>query len=116
MVVSAFLGCLAHGANDVANAIAPLIVVAKVNHENAQIPFFIGACGIVVGLLLLGHRVMETVGKKVVKLDFVKGYCAQFSTATLVIFGSILKVPLSSTHCMIGALFGIALANKLNFV
>ena len=40
--------------------------------------------------MVLGHRVMETVGKNVIKLDFAKGFCAQFSTATLIICGSIL--------------------------
>lgn len=59
---------------------------------------------------------METVGKKVVKLDYTKGYCAQFSTAICVICGSILKIPLSTTHCMVGGLFGIIIANKMEFV
>ena len=34
MVMAAMLVCLAHGSNDVANAIAPLIVVAEVNGMN----------------------------------------------------------------------------------
>ena len=75
-----------------------------------------GAGGISLGLICLGYIVMETVGKKVVRLDFVKGYCAQFSTAIAVICGSILKIPLSTTHCMVGALFGIIIANKMDFV
>ena len=116
MVMAAMLVCLAHGSNDVANAIAPLIVVSKVYERNERIPYFMGAGGISLGLICLGYIVMETVGKKVVRLDFVKGYCAQFSTAIAVICGSILKIPLSTTHCMVGALFGIIIANKMDFV
>lgn len=116
MVMAAMLVCLAHGSNDVANAIAPLIVVSTVYDRNERVPFFLGATGISIGLICLGYKVMETVGKKVVKLDFVKGFCAQFSTAICVICGSILKIPLSTTHCMVGALFGIIIANKLSFV
>jgi inorganic phosphate transporter, PiT family len=59
---------------------------------------------------------METVGKKVIKLDFYKGFSAQVATATSVIFGSSLGLPLSTTHCMIGALIGIALTSKLQLI
>lgn len=116
MVMTAMLVCLAHGSNDVANAIAPLIVVAEVNDRNSRVPYYLGASGISLGLVLLGYKVMETVGKKVVKLDYPKGFCAQFATACCIIFGSILKIPLSTTHCMVGALFGIMIANRMDFV
>lgn len=76
MVMAAMLVCLAHGSNDVANAIAPLIVVSGVYERNERVPYYLGATGISIGLIVLGYKVMETVGKKVVKLDFVKGYCA----------------------------------------
>jgi len=56
---------------------------------------------------------METVGKNVIKLDFYKGFSAQIATATSVICGSGLGLPLSTTHCMIGALVGIAFTNKI---
>ena len=81
-----------------------------------SLPFYIGGGGIALGLMCLGYRVMETVGKKVVKLNYPKGFCAQFSTAACVICGSILGLPLSTTHCMVGSLFGIILANKVKYV
>jgi phosphate/sulfate permease len=59
---------------------------------------------------------METVGKKVIKLNFVKGFCAQFATAIAIIIGSLLGLPLSTTHCMVGSLLGIVAAEKLKFV
>ena len=55
---------------------------------------------------------METVGKKVVKLDFPKGFSAQFATAFAVILGTVLGMPLSTTHCMVGSLLGLVLAGK----
>lgn len=75
-----------------------------------------GSLGIAAGLLILGYKVMETVGKKVIKLNFVKGFCAQFATAVAIICGSLLGLPLSTTHCMVGSLLGIVLAEKLPFV
>ena len=116
LIISSFLVSLAHGSNDVANTISQLIVVAKIHNMNMDVPFYLGGAGIALGLICLGFRVMETVGKKVVKLDYARGFCAQFSTAISVICGSLLGLPLSTTHCMVGALFGIIAANKIPFV
>ena len=81
-----------------------------------QSAYLLGSFGISLGLLTLGQRVMETVGKKVVKLDFAMGFCAQFASAIAVILGTLLGMPLSTTHCMVGALFGIILAKKVSIV
>jgi phosphate/sulfate permease len=116
MVASACLVCLAHGSNDVANAISPLIVVLRVEKLSISWAYQLGGLGIALGLLFLGFRVMETVGKNVIKLDFYKGFSGQIATATSVIFGSSLGLPLSTTHCMIGALVGIALTSKLPII
>ena len=59
---------------------------------------------------------METIGKDVIKLDFWKAFACQFATANSVIMGTRLSIPLSTTHCMVGSLFGIVLANKLEIV
>ena len=76
MIFAAMMVCLAHGSNDVANSISPLLVVLEINNDNINIAFGIGSVGIALGLLILGYKVMETVGKKVVKLDFAKGFSA----------------------------------------
>lgn len=68
------------------------------------------------GLVTLGYKVMETVGKNVIKLDFYKGFACQFATATCIMLGSYLGIPLSTTHCMVGSLFGIVVANKTQVV
>ena len=117
MVVSALLVSLAHGSNDVANAITPLLIVQAANgNSTSKAAYWVGSLGIAAGLLTLGYKVMETVGKKVIKLNFVKGFCAQFATAVSVICGSLLGIPLSTTHCMVGSLLGIVLAEKIAFV
>ena len=118
MVVAAMLVCLAHGSNDVANAITPLLVVQEAHNPDSQskLGYWIGSIGISLGLLTLGYKVMETVGKKVIKLNFVKGFCCQFSTAVSVICGSLLGLPLSTTHCMVGSLLGVVFSEYLNFV
>ena len=104
--------CLGHGSNDVANSISPLLMVldAKLGSDAIKYAYVLGSVGISLGLLILGYKVMETVGKNVVKLDFAKGFTAQFATAVSVNCGSIIGMPLSTTHCMVGALLGLILA------
>ena len=76
-------------------------------------PFYLGGAGIAVGILTLGFIVMRTVGKKIVKLDYVRGFSAQFATAVIMICGSLTGLPLSTTHCAIGSFLGVMLANKV---
>jgi len=74
LVQAACLVCLAHGSNDVANSIAPLLIELIVTGKNTSLAYWLGGIGIAVGLVTLGYKVMETVGKKVIKLDFYKGF------------------------------------------
>lgn len=76
MLMAAMMVCLGHGSNDVANSISPLLTTLSVEGDQVKVAYIIGSVGIALGLLCLGFKVMETVGKKVVKLDFAKGFTA----------------------------------------
>ena len=119
LVQAACLVCLAHGANDVANSIAPLLVQVRSSESKANNyawVYWLGGAGIAAGLLAMGWRVMETIGEKVIKLDYYKAFACQISTAVCVILGTRLSLPLSTTHCMVGALFGVGVCEKLDLV
>ena len=66
MLAAAMMVCLGHGSNDVANSISPFLVVLETEKQSETLAYLIGSSGIALGLLLLGYKVMETVGKKVV--------------------------------------------------
>ena len=76
MLLAAMMVCLGHGSDDVANSISPLLTVMQVEGDKIEVAYGLGSAGIALGLLCLGYKVMETVGKKVVKLDFAKGFTA----------------------------------------
>lgn len=76
MLGAAMMVCLGHGSNDVANSISPLLTALEVDGDSIKYAYLLGSVGISLGLLILGFKVMETVGKKVVKLDFAKGFTA----------------------------------------
>ncbi len=120
-ILSACLVAFAHGANDVANAIGPVaavLSVLKTNMLNAttDVPLWLlalGGGGIVIGLATWGWRVIETVGKKITELTPTRGFAAEFGAAATILFASKLGLPISTTHALIGAIFGVGMARGL---
>lgn len=117
-VLSAGFEAFSHGANDVANAIGPVAAVVFIVQTqrvemNVPIPtwlLLIGGVGIGFGTLIWGHRVMETVGKKITSITPTRGFAAEFGTAATVLFCSRLGMPVSTTHVCVGNIIGVGLA------
>jgi len=109
---------LAHGANDVANAMGPLagiylIYVSKTVNPTVPVPFFLlalGGAGIAMGVAMWGYRVIETLGKRITTLTNTRGFSVDFGTATCVLLASKLGLPVSTTHAAVGAVIGVGLA------
>lgn len=120
-IISACFIAFAHGANDVANAIGPVAAVINIlksgsNSATAAIPLWLlllGGSGIVLGLATWGWRVIETIGKKITELTPTRGFCAEFGAATTILLASKLGLPVSTTHCLVGAVFGVGMAHGI---
>lgn len=122
MVFTACIMAFAHGSNDVANAIGPVAAVVcttqNINPGNSPIVptwvLFIGATGIVIGLALYGHKVIETVGSKITHLTPSRGFSATLASATTVVFASSTGLPISTTHTLVGGILGVGLARGIH--
>ena len=120
-IISACFVAFAHGANDVANAIAPIAVVFEtikngVLTESSMIPTWLlvfGGVGIVVGLATWGWRVIETIGRKITELTPTRGFSAEFGAAITILLASKMGLPISTTHCLVGSVLGVGLARGL---
>lgn len=121
-IFSASYIAFAHGANDVANAIGPVAAslnilktgtVAMAPHISSSL-LAMGGAGIVVGLATWGWRVMETIGKKITVLTPTRGFSAEFGAAITILIASKLGLPISTTHCIVGAVLGVGLARGLS--
>jgi PiT family inorganic phosphate transporter len=117
MIFSAAFVAFAHGSNDVSNAAAPYAAMVeyyrygKISDKSAIPSAVIIECGvgIVVGMFVLGYKTLETVGEKITKLTFSKGYAAQMSAASTILLASILSLPISTTAILIGSIVGVGL-------
>ncbi len=120
-IITAFYVAFAHGANDVANAVGPLAAVVAILKEGTvqmevAMPLWILALGgicIVIGLLIWGTRVMETIGKKITEITPSRGFCSEFGAATVVLICSKMGLPISTTHTLVGSVIGVGLARGL---
>ena len=121
LICSAALLSFAHGANDVANAVAPLAAVIATASSGGiatevGIPLWVlvvGAVGIAGGLALYGPKLIRTVGEQITKLTPVRAFCVALAAAITVIVASAMGLPVSSTHIAVGAVFGVGLLREL---
>lgn len=122
MLFTACSMAFAHGSNDVANGIGPLAAVFSIVDSGGEVmqksplPLWIlllGGGGIVLGLVTLGYKVMLTVGKRITELTPSSGFCAELAAATTVVLASRTGIPVSTTHILVGAVFGIGLARGI---
>ena len=124
-LLSACFVAFAHGSNDVGNAIAPLAAITYIN-STGKVPIYdldipvwilaIGGGGIVVGLAVLGKKVIATIGESIITLQPSSGFCAELATATTVIFASRLGLPVSTSHALVGGVVGIGIVQDIKSV
>ena len=116
-VFTACVDSFAHGANDVANACGPFAAIwgiyttSETGHD-MRVPLWvlvIGGCGLVIGLASLGVNIIKQIGMRLSKITPSRGLCIELGAAIVVLVGTKFGVPLSTTHCQVGATTGVAL-------
>lgn len=121
LVTACFLA-FAHGSNDVANAIGPAaaVISALTSHsvqDQAHVPTWllvVGGLGIIAGLASFGRKVIQTVGQKITEITPSRGFAAEFGAAVTILFGTIMGLPLSTTHVLVGAVVGVGFARGIS--
>lgn len=122
-VVTACFIALAHGSNDVANAVGPMAgVFAALGGrltDAVTVPMnllLIGAVGIVLGLATFGFRVMATIGREITELTAAHGFAAELGAALTIVIASELGLPVSTTQVLVGAVVGVGLSRSIGAI
>ncbi|KAJ1665036.1 hypothetical protein IW140_003646 [Coemansia sp. RSA 1813] len=120
-VITACLASFSHGSNDVANAAGPISAIydtwksARVDESGASpVPIWVLAmagAGIDLGLVIYGYHVMRRLGNGVTYLSPSRGFSAELGASLTVLTASQVGLPVSTTHCITGAIAAIGLCN-----
>ena len=120
-IFTASCDAFSHGANDVANAIGPFAAIYLLHRESNNLTkkldmendaywiLGMGGIGISFGLILYGKKIVHAIGDKLCKITPSRGTCIELGSALVIIAGSRLKIPLSTTHCQVGSTIGVGL-------
>lgn len=119
-VLTASAFAFSHGANDIANAVGPfaaIIDILATNNLNAQspIPLIVMATfgvALVAGLWFIGKEVIDTVGSRITEIFPVTGFAAELGATFIIMLATVLGIPVSSTHILVGAIIGIGMLNR----
>jgi len=98
---------LSRAGNDINNAIAPIVPLFSEGGDWYQrIPLLIGGIGLGAGLIIIGWRVLKTLGNEVVELTPESAFVTEGSAAMIVFFAVIIGIPVSGTMVLVSAFIG----------
>ena len=106
IIVSGCYVAYSWGANDVANAVG-VIVGAGILTPHMSI--FLGGLAIVLGIMTWGYKVIETIGSEITNLLPIMAFSAQLASAINVHIYTLFGIPVSTSHSIVGAIFGVGL-------
>lgn len=118
---SASIVALSHGLNDAQKSMG-LITLGLISSglwTGNQIPIWVVlSCAVVMGLGTAsgGMRIIHTVGFSITKLKPVQGFAAEISASSVILSASLLGMPISSTHMIVGSVTGVGAAKGFSAV
>uniref|UniRef100_A0A8C1HAF2 Phosphate transporter n=1 Tax=Cyprinus carpio carpio TaxID=630221 RepID=A0A8C1HAF2_CYPCA len=116
--IIAFILAFSVGANDVANSFGTAVGSGVVTLRQACI---LATVFETLGSVLIGAKVSETIRKGIIDVTMYNGsehvlmagsVSAMFGSAAWQLLASFLKLPISGTHCIVGATIGFSLVAK----
>ncbi len=133
-LVSSGLFSLGHGMNDsqkVMGIIGIAIIIANASGAIPDMPGWLkmesmhdmhdwigfmcfGAIGL--GTMMGGWRIVKTMGTKITRVTPLEGVCAETAGALTLFLTEILKIPVSTTHTITGAIAGVGMVKRFSAV
>ncbi|HEY5996319.1 MAG TPA: inorganic phosphate transporter [Candidatus Deferrimicrobiaceae bacterium] len=114
-ILSAAFMAFSHGSNDAQKSMG-VITMALVSFGalgTFAIPIWVVlscAASMALGTAMGGWRIIKTVGSDFVKLQPVHGFCAETSSAGVILTATAMGIPISTTHVITSAILGVGLS------
>lgn len=110
----------AHGANDVANATAPLAAVYEIWRTNttaakSEVPVWVlayGGIALVIGCWTYGYNIIKNLGNKLILQSPSRGFSIELAAAITTVMATQLAIPTSTTQIAVGGIVAVGLCNN----
>ncbi|PQE27595.1 phosphate-repressible phosphate permease protein [Rutstroemia sp. NJR-2017a BBW] len=110
---------IAHGSNDVANAVGPwsaayaTFEAGAVATKSPTPTWMLVVAGLLLGLgfWVFGYHIIRSLGNKITQLSPTRGFSMELGAAITVLLASRLGLPVSTTQCLTGSTIGVSLMN-----
>lgn len=113
---------IGHGGND-AQKVMGIITAALIAHGNIasfkEMPYWVPlACYTAIGLGTMsgGWKIVKTMGTRITKVTPFEGVAAETAGAITLFVTEALKIPVSTTHTITGAIMGVGATKRLSAV
>lgn len=113
LVAAGAYGAYALGANNVANVTAVFVGAGYLSVFSAAL---IGGLSICLGILTFSRGVMETMGRKLIRLDPFSALVVVLAEAICVHLFTVVGVPVSTSQAVVGAILGVGLVKGITTV
>ena len=111
-LVSASFYAIGHGTNDAQKSmgiIAIALVAGGINKTFNLDSWIVLSCysAIAIGTMLGGWRIVKTMGTRITKIQAMEGFCAETSSAIVLLVTQHFGIPVSTTHVIAGSIMGV---------
>lgn len=120
---SASFLAISHGSNDAQKSMGiiamAMVSAGMMDPKNMYIPLWVKiscAAAMAIGTSSGGWRIIKTMGGKMIKLQPVNGFAAELTSSAVILSASTIGVPVSTTHCISGAIMGVGSSKRLSAV
>ncbi|MBK9575999.1 MAG: inorganic phosphate transporter [Fibrobacterota bacterium] len=120
---SASFLAISHGSNDAQKSMGiiamAMVSAGMMDPKNMFIPLWVKiscAAAMAIGTSSGGWRIIKTMGGKMIKLQPVNGFAAELTSSAVILSASTIGVPVSTTHCISGAIMGVGSSKRLSAV
>jgi PiT family inorganic phosphate transporter len=120
-ILSSIALSLSHGANDAQKpmGIIMMSLVILGLSPTFHIPFWvIASCAtaIALGTATGGWRIIKTIGSRIYRLRSVHAFCAQTSSAAVILGAALVGGPVSTTHVVSSSIMGVGAGQRISAV